>query len=112
MSDVYAVDARRGAPIQAVAPDHRGQLGSSGATLTVPSLAVANSLPAPRRGGILLFIPEGATASVRIGETVVAEADDQKYPGPETYFFPVEQGWRVSLFGDAAGFPVSISMAL
>jgi len=111
MSEVFGVDIRRGSPVQAVSPDHDTQLGGNGASLTVPSAAVANSDPAPRLGIVMVTIPAGSSGNIRIGDTVTATADDQLYPGGDVYHFPIRQGERVSIFGDAGGFTASVSMA-
>ncbi len=106
-----SVDFIRGQTVQAVSPDHTTQLGGSGASLTVPSSAVANSDPTPRRGIAMVTIPAGSSGSIRIGEAVIATADDQVYPGGDVYALPILEGERVSIFGDAGGFTASVSMA-
>ncbi|MGI9419913.1 MAG: hypothetical protein ACR2RA_18975 [Geminicoccaceae bacterium] len=107
----FSKDLVRGAPAQAVAPDDNAQMGGTGASLTVPSSAVANSDAAPKGGIVLVTIPAGSAGNIRIGDTVVATANDQLYPGGDVYSFPIEAGWRVSIFGDAGGFTASVSMA-
>ena len=111
MSEVFTVDFRRGQVVQAASPDHTAQLGGSGAALTVPSSAAANSDPAPREGIVMVTIPAGSTGFIRIGDTVTATGTDQEYPGGDVYHFPIPQGHRVSIFGDAGGFTASVSMA-
>ena len=108
---VFTVDATRGQALQALSPDHTAQLGGTGASLTVPSAAVANSDPAPRDGVAMVTIPAGSAGNVRLGVAAVATANDQLYPGGDVYHFPIRQGERVSLFGDAGGFTASVSMA-
>jgi hypothetical protein len=109
---IFSKDFTRGQAVQAVSPNHARQMGGTGAVLTVGSGAVANSDPAPIDGIVIVTIPAGSTGAIRIGETVVATANDQQYPGGQVYHFPIQAGWRVSIFGDASGFDATISMAL
>lgn len=111
MASVFTIDAVRGNVIQALSPDHTAQLGDSGGNLTVPSAAVANSDPAPRTGIAMVTIPAGSAGNIRIGASAVAVTSDQLYPGGDVYHFPIREGERVSIFGDAGGFTASVSMA-
>ena len=108
---VLSVELTRGDAVQAVTPDHATQLGSSGANITVPISTAANSSDAPRGGIAIVTIPSGSTGRVRVGDTVTALATDQEYPGGQPYLFPILEGERVSIFGDASGFTATASMA-
>lgn len=107
----YAAELLAGQPAQAVGPDHTEQLGAPGADLTVPSLAVANSGVSTRNGLVLISIPGGSNARIRIGDNVVATANDQLYPGGDVYHMAIRIGENVSIFGDASGFVATVSLA-
>jgi len=85
-----------------IAPDHENKLGSSGADVSIPSGSAVNSDPAPHDGTVLVFIPSGVLARVRIGASAVAVATDAAYPGPDVWTFPIKEGQRVSLYGDGS----------
>lgn len=106
-------EAGKGAEfLPAVRPDHTTQLGTAGATLSVVDAAVVNSDPAPTEGMVIVSLPAGSAAAVRIGASAVAVANDQRYFGPNAWHFPIFTGERVSLFGVGSSFDASVSMAL
>lgn len=107
------VEAGKGAEyLQSVRPDDGAQMGGSGASLTVTNGAAANSGVAPTDGMVILGLPVGAQARIRIGASAVADADDDMRSGPNSWHFPIFAGERLSVLGDGVGFTCSVCMAL
>lgn len=100
-----------GEPYQAATPDHSAQLGSSGANVTVPNGSAVNSSAAARDGLLIMSIPSGVTARVRVGVSATAVATDSAYYGPGVFHLPIFKDERVSLYGDGTTGTATVALA-
>ena len=96
----FNAELTRSTAAQAVVPSSEivDLLGTTGANLVLLTGAVQNATAAPRDGLVIVGMPSGSSARIRIGAGAVAVLTDPLYPGPMVWHFPVREGEEVSIY--------------